>query len=149
MLSTASVRELGAQVDRSINEHILFDVVTNTPEEVAFANLMRVQPDMCLSEALVVAYVLNNGLVMCSESLDDASHVTASVSPAGLLAAELGGCPPPSPNESVREQACLCEPGPAAALVADVLTEHAANDFSLDSFEHELDMLSVTDTHLL
>ena len=68
---------LGASTIPEINQHIIDDagserLPTNKERLRAY---MLAQPTMCLSEALLAAYVLNGGLVMCTGGMDNAFHI--------------------------------------------------------------------------
>ena len=87
---------VGAQCAPETNTHILedtADLALREPiagaERLAAAQAgvrahVLATPGMCLRDALIAAYVLNRGLVMCSSGMDNAFHVESVVAPATL-----------------------------------------------------------------
>jgi len=142
MTDEASIKKMGQCVDLAVNQHILFEVATTTQQQVDYALLLLKKPDMCLAEALVIAYVLNNGVVMCSNGLDDASHGAATLD-----------TPPDTLNDDAREEATLsaCET-PAdnlsgAEVATEIEHEHetcSGEELQMDLFEKELDLLTLS-----
>ena len=84
-----ALRDLGASTDADINAHIIADASHAALEQHPLLRILRASPELALRDALLVAFVVNNGLVMCSRGLDEAVHVE-SARPA-LEAAEPAG----------------------------------------------------------
>lgn len=66
---------LGASTDPDINAHIVADAAHPLLQNHCLMHYMQQNQTVCLREALLVAYVFNNGLVMCSGGMDEAVHV--------------------------------------------------------------------------
>ena len=105
---------LGASTDDDINSHILAHASHQALESHGLLQYLRDTKSLSLCDALLVAFVLNNGLVMCSRGMDEAEHVERKHAPAE----------PHGPHET---EAVL--PGMSA-------------DLDLRTFEQELDAIS-------
>lgn len=141
MTREASVQKMGQCVDLAVNQHILFEVATTTQEQADYALLLLNKPDMCLAEALVIAYVLNNGVVMCSNGLDDASHGAATL-----------GRPSDTLNDDARQEATLgvfetpadsLSGAEAATETEDLPETCSGEELQMNLFEKELDLLTL------
>jgi len=98
---------VGAQCAPETNAHILEDTAgmalrdpTQGTERLAAAQAdvrahVLATPGLCLRDALLAAYVLNRGLVMCSSGMDRAFHVEGAV--AEVTLAPLVVAPAPAP----------------------------------------------------
>jgi len=69
------LQDLGASTDADINSHILADASHQALEGNSLLQYLRDNRSLSLRDALLVAFVLNNGLVMCSRGMDEAEHV--------------------------------------------------------------------------
>jgi len=119
------LRDLGASTDADINSHILADASHRALEGHCVLQYLRENRSLSLRDALVVAFVLNNGLVMCSRGMDEAEHLERTH-------------PPPEPHGP--------HAGEDAHAGGDAAGEdvHAgmAADIDLRTFEQELDAIS-------
>ena len=101
-MSAATIEMLAALGTRTIpeiNQHIADDALSAAlpPHKQHLRAYMQAQPTMCLSEALLAAYVLNGGLVMCTGGMDCAFHIEAGALEVSAPAPEVSA---PAPEVS-------------------------------------------------
>lgn len=71
----SQLKEIGDATATDMNRHIISDCQASSKANYEFVKHMTNNSNMCLRDALVVAYVLNDGLVMCTNGLNNAFHV--------------------------------------------------------------------------
>jgi len=108
------LQDLGASTDADINSHILADASHQALQGNSLLQYLRDNRSLSLRDALLVAFVLNNGLVMCSRGMDEAEHVERQHAPAE----------PPGPHDS------------------EAVHSGMSADIDLRTFEQELDAIS-------
>lgn len=173
-MSAATIEMLAALGTRTIpeiNQHIADDALSAAlpPHKQHLRAYMQAQPTMCLSEALLAAYVLNGGLVMCTGGMDCAFHIEAGAPEVSAPAIEVSeptpevSAPAPEAMDSITcTESLILEmdvlhseiqtlaSGVSQATVSEADTLAAAQiaratDLELSSFEDELNAI-VLDT---
>jgi len=77
-----NLNRVSASVDLEFNLHMLRECQRKedwSQELARYVETLRTKDNLCLAEALVIAYVLNDGLVMCCNGNDDAWKLPANL----------------------------------------------------------------------
>lgn len=156
--------QLGAMTVPDMNTHIIEDArdARLGAEQQSVLAHVQATPSMCLRDALLAAYVLNGGLVMCCQGATLAVHLSAGpfpafteAAPASLPVAVAADEPAPA-SLPVAPAVAADEPMPASLPVA--ADEPAPTPLPVEpvpalagdllSFEAELDALADACDHL-